>query len=255
MSATRTFVMVLTVVLLAAVPATAQFVAPGGVVPVVANNAGQEGTYWRSDVNVLNVSGEDTRIQMQLFPNTGPGGGAYEPRTSDPIDIPAGQQRAFTNVVQSVFGMPETYGTLWIYSLDGKPLVITSRTYTPGGGGTYGQDVNSVLVAANAWIAGVEHDSLYRTNVGIFWPWSQSTQFTVEVFDATGQQVGSGTVTFVDAGLQQLSLDTFGVSGLVSGWVKISASDAMSVWYAYGSTVDQKTGDAVYRVAQGHQLQ
>jgi len=248
-------VIVTLALLLVATPGLAQFVAPGGVVPVVANNAGENDTYWRSDVNVLNVSGEDTTIQMQLFPNTGPGGAAFEPQLSDPIDIPAGQQRAFTNVVQSIFAMPETYGTLWIYSLDGKPLVITSRTYTPGGGGTYGQDVNSVLVAANAWIAGVEHDSLYRTNVGIFWPWDQATQFTVEVFNSAGEKVGGGTMVFVDAGLQQLSLDTFGVSDLVSGWVKITASNAQSLWYAYGSTVDETTGDAVYRVAQGHQPQ
>ncbi len=247
--------LVVAISLLVAAPVSAQFVAPGGVVPVVANNAGEGDTYWRSDVNVLNVSGEDTTVQMQLFPNTGPGGGAYEPKLSDPIDIPAGQQRAFTNVVQSIFGMPETYGTLWIYSLDGKPLVITSRTYTPGGGGTYGQDVSSVLVAANAWIAGVEHDSLFRTNVGIFWPWTQPVQFTVEVFSSAGEQVGGGTITFVDAGLQQLSLSNFGVSNLVSGWVRISCSNAQNLWYAYGSTVDETTGDAVYRPARGYELQ
>ena len=239
-------------------PAPAQFVGPGGAVPAVANLNGRNGSFWQSDVNVLNVSGSDTTIQMVLYPNISYGQPDFAMKTSPLISIPAGQQLTLTNVVQSEFGMINAKGALMIYSTDGKPLLISSRTYTHGSSGSYGQNVSSVLVTEKGWVAGIEEDSLYRTNVGIFWPWDQSAQFTIEVHSSNGANVGTGQINFAQAGLQQRSLASFGVSQLVSGYLVITCSDAQSPWYGYATKVDGGVGnpgtnDAVYRPVRSYQ--
>jgi|GEM_PF-3111694 len=251
-------VFLLVICLAAAAPAAAQFVAPGGVIPVVANLPGLNDTFWRSDVSILNVTGESAQVMLQLYPEIRGGSPAFEPATSDAISIPPSGQLTLTNVVQSRFQLTNVKGALWVLSLDGTPLVITSRTFTTdGSGGSFGQDVTGVLVADTTWAGGLRHDGFFRTNLGIFWPWDlpagESARFDVSIHDQAGAEVGTGALTFTRAGLQQVSLDGFGVQTLVDGYAVITCSDQAAVYYAYSSRVDQITGDAVFRPARGHQ--
>lgn len=244
--------------LVAALPAGAQFVAPGGVIPVVANLPGLNDTRWRSDVSILNVTAESTQVMLQLYPEIRGGSPAFDPITSDAISIPPNGQVTLTNVVQSRFQLTNVKGALWVLSLDGTPLVVTSRTFTVDtSGGSFGQDVTGVLLAGTAWAGGLRHDGFYRTNLGIFWPWDlpvgETARLDVSIHDQTGAEVGAGAVTFNQAGLQQVSLDSFGVQTLLDGYAVITCSDLAAVWYAYVSRVDQITGDAVFRPARGYQ--
>lgn len=243
--------------ILCAVPVSAQFAAPGGTLPVIANLPGLNGTVWRSDVSVLNVGDSDTNVMFQLFPEIVGGAQAYAPKTAGPFLIRAGQQLTRTNVLQSMFQLVNTKGALRIFSTDGAPLVIGSRTYNDPGGGTFGQDVSSVLVANRGWAPGVEHDSLYRTNLGIFWQYDETVVFDVAIFKADGTQVGSGSVSFPTSGLQQLPLSSFGIdpaiAPLLDGYVVVSCRDSSALWYGYISRVDQSSGDAVFRPVRGFQ--
>jgi hypothetical protein len=244
----------LLIALLATGSASAQWVAPGGFIPVVAYNPGLNDTFWRSDVSVLNPNGQATTVILQLYPEIRGGTPAFAVQTSDPISVPANGQVTLSNVVQATFGLFNVKGALHVWSLDGSGLVIASRTYTNDTqGGTYGQDVTGMLVAGTAWAGGLRHDGFFRTNLGIFWPWDQAAHFTVTVHDATGATAGSGVVSFTEAGLQQLSFDAFGVDTLVDGYAVITCDDPGAVWYGYASRVDQITGDAVFRVARGYQ--
>jgi hypothetical protein len=238
---------------LAAAEAGAQFAAPGGTVPVVANNAGAAGTFWRSDVNIVNVGGIDTQVVLQLFPELVGGSPAFDLAILDPIGLAAGEQLSISNVVQTRFGLVDAKGGLRIYSNNGAPLVISSRTYTsdPSSGGTYGQDVNGVMVAREAWASGLRHDSLYRSNLGIFYPGLEPAQFSVMVYSSDGEEVGSGTISFSQAGFIQRSLDSFNVSMMIDGYLKLTCSDPTVGWFAYASRVDQISGDAVFRPARG----
>ncbi len=244
--------------LLATVPAGAQFVAPGGVIPVVASLPGLNETFWRSDVSVLNVTAESTQVVLQLYPEIVGGVQAFEPMTTEAISIPANGQLTLTNVVQSRFQLTNVKGALSVLSLDGTALVVTSRTFTVDtSGGSFGQDVTSVLVADTAWAGGLRHDGFYRTNLGIFWPWDlpagETARFDVSIHDQSGAEVAAGAVTFTEAGLQQLSLSSFGVQTLVDGYAVITCTDPAAVWYGYASRVDQITGDAVFRPVRGYQ--
>jgi hypothetical protein len=164
-------------------------------------------------------------------------------------------QLTIGSIVTNLFGERGKNGAISVFSTDGSPLVVASRTFTPGPtGGSFGLNVYGVLVAEKAWIAGVEHDGFFRTNVGVFTPINpaeaQSLVFTVTIFDAEGAEVGSGSLMFDDAGLIQKNLDFFGVDDpLLSGWIEIRCDDPSAIWYAYATVIDNVTGDSVYRAA------
>lgn len=244
-----------------AVPAGAQFVAPGGSVPVVASLPGANDTFWRSDVNVLNLNSSATSVVLVLFPEIKKNGPVFDIQESDPIDIDGNAQVTLLSVVTSVFGIRNKKGALYAYSLDGAPIVLSSRTHTPNPtapGGSYGLNVTGILVADTAWIAGVEDDGFYRTSVGIFVPAGasegQEVAFTVTIFDAGGSQVASGSLVFDQPGMQQKDLEYFGLQGpLLDGWIEIRCHDSLSLWYAYATVTDNASGDGVYRPAQTYQ--
>jgi len=223
-------------------------------VPVVANLPGLNQTFWRSDVYVLNMNMTDTSFVMVLYPEIVNNEPTFEPMVTDPIQLAAGKQRTFSNIVQSVFGLQGAKGGLHLISLDGLPLVFGARTYTiPEAGGSFGQNVYGVYVTNKAWVTGVRHDSLFRTNLGIFVPVDPvaGLTFTVTVYENDGTVAGTGTMQFGQAGLKQRNLDSFGVGNLIGGYVEIDSSDPGELWSGYASIVDQVSGDGVHRVAVG----
>ncbi len=251
-------ILVFAIVSMAASVVGAQFVAPGGTVPVVANLPGLNGTDWRTDISVINLAPTQTSIVLLLQPELQDGVPGFEPIVTDPINISPGAQYSVRNVVGTVFGKTDTKGGLSLFSTDGAPLVISARIYTLGdNGGSFGQNVEGQLVADQAWTAGIAHDDFYRTNIGIYVPFDPATgdtvRFNIRVFDDDGEQVGNGNLSFDRAGVQQHSLSAFGVDRLLGGFVEFDCLDPSAVFYAYASRVDQVTGDAVFRQARGRQ--
>ncbi len=256
----RRVVMLVMATLLCSAGAGAQFVGPGGTIPAVSGSkTGANGTVWRSDVSVLNLGDSDTEIVLVLFPEIRPAGPVFEIKQSDPIPLPAGQQVTFRNVVLSTFGERNKNGALTIFATDlTAELVVASKTATANPsptGGTFALNVYGVLAADDeAWIANVEHDGFFRTNVGVFVPAApesgQSYIFEFVVYDSEGLEVGSSSMVFEEAGLIQQSLDDFGLADdLLDGWVKITCSEPEVPWYGYATVIDNATGDAVYRPA------
>lgn len=245
-------------VTLAAGSAAAQFVAPGGSVPVVASVPGMNSTDWRTDVSIVNLSDTDTSIVLRLLPEIVGGDAVFDPVTLDPVPLAAHGQLTLRNIVESTFGMSDTKGALSIFSTDGAPLTISARIYTIGSdGGSYGQNVEGLLVAHQAWAGGISHDDFYRTNFGIFLPFDpppgQPVRFVVRVFDKNGELQGSANLAFNVAGVRQHSVGALGVDGLLDGYIEFESLDPSVVFFAYASRVDEVSGDAVYRQAKGRQ--
>jgi hypothetical protein len=252
-------IFLLTMLTLSAVcSANAQFVAPGGTIPVVANLPGLNATDWRTDVSVVNLGETETSVRFLLQPEIRNGVKVFEPVITDPVIIAAGAQHTMRNVVETVFGFTDTKGALSIFSDDFAPLAISARIYTLGDdGGSYGQNVEGLLVANEAWTPGIAHDDFYRSNIGIYLPFDplpgHPVRFAITVFDKDGDDVGDGEIIFRDAGVQQFNLSDFGVGMLLDGYVKFDCLDPTVTFYAYASRVDQVSGDAVFRQARGRQ--
>lgn len=234
----------------------AQGIGPGGAIPAVANLPGMGGTFWQSDVVLHNPGETSISVRLLFYPEIRNGEPDFDPVISDPTTVPPFGQVKLSNIVQTEFGMIDTKGALIVNTDDGSSVVIGSRTYTHGDdGGSYGQEVFGVLAADRAWAAGAQHDGFYRTNVGIFLPVAppngQSVGFDVIVRDSDGDEVGSGSLFFSDAGLQQRPVSFTGVDQLFGGSVEVVCSDPSYFWYGYISRVDQISGDAVYRPLRG----
>jgi hypothetical protein len=247
-------VLILTVTSLAG----AQFVAPGGSVPVVANLPGLNNTDWRTDVSVVNLTNTETSIRLLLQPEIRDGAPVFDPVLADPVTIAAGAQLTMRNIVETVFGFTDTKGALSIFTTDGADLAISARIYTLGDdGGSYGQNVEGVLMANKAWAVGISHDDFYRTNFGIYLPFDPApgapTRFVVRAYDKDGDVAGSGGITFYTAGVQQRSLSAVNVEGLLDGYIEFECLDPSIAFFAYASRVDQVSGDAVFRQAKGRQ--
>jgi hypothetical protein len=244
--------------LLTASLAGAQFVAPGATIPVVANLPGLNNTDWRTDVSVVNLDAAETSIVLLLQPEIRDGVPEFEPILTDPVPLAAGDQKTWRNIVETLFGLSDKKGALSIFSTGGAPLVISARIYTLGDdGGSYGQNVEGVLVAREAWTPGIAHDDFYRTNFGIYLPFDplpgEPVRFVVRAYAPDGELAGVGNITFNDAGLQQHGLSAIGVDGLLDGYLHIECLDPSVAFFAYASRVDQVSGDAVFRQAKGRQ--
>jgi hypothetical protein len=248
----------LVVAMLATSGVGAQWVAPGATLPVVASAPGLNSTDWRTDVNVVNLGSVETSVVMVLQPGIRNGEPEFETMTTDPVIVGAGQQLTMRDVLRTVFDLRDTKGALAVFSIDGSPLLVSARIYTTGDdGGSYGQNIEGILVANEAWASGITHDDFFRTNVGIFLPFEplpgEPVRYTVRVLDQEGVEVASGDVVFYHAGVQQRSLTSFGVGTLLEGYVEISCQDPDVTWYGYASRVDQVSGDAVFRPMRGRQ--
>jgi hypothetical protein len=254
----RRMILLTVLTLLAVCSANAQFVAPGASIPVVANLPGLNATDWRTDVSVVNLGETETSIRLLLLPEIRNGVPVFEPVITEPIAIAAGAQHTMRNIVETVFGFTNTKGALSIFSDDFAPLAVSARIYTLGDdGGSYGQNVEGLLVANDAWTPGITHDDFYRSNIGIYLPFDpapgQPVRFTITVFDKDGDEAGGGEIVFKDAGVQQFNLSDFGVAMLLDGYVEFDCVDPTVTFYAYASRVDQVSGDAVFRQARGRQ--
>lgn len=234
----------------------AQGIGPGAAVPAVASLHGVNGTYWQSDVIVQNPGETETSVRFLLFPEIQGGAQVFEPMTSASFSIPAHGQLRKTNVVQSVFGRFDKKGALQVISEDGANVVVASRTYTSDvSDGTYGQEVFGVLSKGRAYAAGLENDSLFRTNIGIFVPIPplapQVLSFELVFRDDDGQEIGRETIEFPAEGMIQRSLSGIVGDAVSSASVEVVCSDSDAIWYGYISRVDQVSGDPVFRPLRG----
>ncbi len=222
------------------------------LVPAVASASGVGGIAWRSDLRVFNPSDQAQAVTLTYLPRYGDGGSGSTQRTLQP-----GETWWVQDAVQLLTGEPGHVGSVKVdFAQTPRPPVVASRTFTPvgdGSSGTYGQLIpvvpdpelarpGEVLV-----IPGVEHSAGYRTNVGLANPTDTGTGVTVRLYDAAdGTLVGEAGYGVPAGQSIQLPLDAV-VPGLVdfTGSVEVWVTNGGGVT-AYGSVVDQATGDPVY---------
>ena len=216
------------------------------VVPRAAHLPGDAGTFWRTDVAVVNPYPYQA-VTVRV---------AYLPEKTDNSSWPfraytlgPGAQLVLDDVVGSVFGQ-EGKGSLCVWSPDGLYFTVSARTYT-GAAGTFGQTVNGQQSVnfgeAQSYTAGVRNAAGYRTNVGVF-NWSAAAlEVRADVFDDAGVLAGSRTFSLKPWSSEQVGVGTFAgnaASGYVR-WTGLTAGDGAQ-WLAYASVVDDTTGDAVF---------
>jgi hypothetical protein len=131
-------------------------------------------------------------------------------------------------------------------------LRITSRTFTAGPLGTYGQsvpDVEPASLANTLYITGIKSGGDFRTNVGLVNRSGSPVSATLTLFSATGGTSATQSVTLPANSFQQASLASYfpevegRIFDLLSMRIVVPAADVVS---AYASVVDNTTQDPIY---------
>lgn len=220
------------------------------LVPVVAHNPGQQGTFWRTDVGVFNPGGSPATVDLEYLPQglDNSGGGM----AADPVSLPAYATVVVEDVAGTLFGVANGKGALLLRG--SAPLVVASRTYTnrPGGGtfGHGGPPVRpQVLSAAPRTVAGVRQTGGYRSNVGLV-TGSRGVIVTLRLRDADGTVLATRSSLYVPP----RSLVQLGLANLFPGAPAPDPVGSLEVLpdgplLAYLSVVDGTSQDPVLVLA------
>jgi hypothetical protein len=132
--------------------------------------------------------------------------------------------------------------------------VVTSRTYTTvAGGGTYGQSIDPVAAfARDAFVPGLRSDSSFRSNIGFVNDSDVTTGVTVSLLASNGQTLATAFVQLPPKSTSQSSAAALfpGVDVNSLGFFTLQAHDDSGQLFAYGSIVDNASGDPVFFAGQ-----
>lgn len=206
------------------------------VVPVVGRAPGANGTFWRSDVAFMNPSTERLNLNIRY---------AGDNKT---LSLPA-RQTVILDDILSEFGLTSSQGSLQVSWTNAMGPVVTSRTYTTTeGGGTFGQSIDPATSFGNAvYVPGLRNDGSYRSNVGFVNGGGDTETFFVKILSPSGTELASTTVTVLPGGQAQASIGAlFPNLGSTGGFTLAAIGDGDAKLFAYGSMVDNRSGDPVF---------
>ena len=224
--------------------------APQLLIPAAGHVLGANGTLFRSEINIVNYTDRAQRVQLRWVPQSG---GEF-PNVTITINPLSGV--GAEDFVPAIMNIPTGFGAIVVTGVTsadaidpGARLFATDRiwTFQPGGDGTVSQtfdvlqtsDINNVT--GNVSILGLRRDSQYRLNVGVV-----NLAATSQVFTITTSAQDSQTITVPAFSSQQVGVGGAPASASLQVIVSnVTAGSGRSVqWVAYGSSVDNITGDS-----------
>jgi PKD repeat protein len=219
------------------------------LVSAAAQTNGIGGSVWRTELTLFNGGSEAASGQFTFIPG---GGGTV---ITYPLFLNANQSVTFTNALNDLFGLSAGSGAIAIEasSAASTPAIrVTSRTFTTGSAGTYGQSVPNVVsddLTATLLMTGLESDANFRTNVGLVNRGPAPVGAGLTLYDTNGNVIATTALTLPGNSFQQSSLGSFfptvngqSYAGLS---MRVDAATANAV-SAYGSVIDNRTQDPVY---------
>jgi hypothetical protein len=230
--------------------------APQLLIPVAGSTPGANGTFFRSDIAMINFAARDQLVKLQWVPQSGHTG------STSTITIPAHSGIRSADFVTNYLSQ-SGIGSILVSGVqsDGvtpdlnAQLYISTRVWTPqpGTSGTTSQSLPAIPISAvNTQIAGLfavggaDNPANYRENVGIvnLDPTNAQT-YQIALPTSIGPQVPAIQLTIAPMSMQQVSVGT-GLSATQQIVIQnvTGGTTQSNSWIAYGSTVDNVTGDA-----------
>lgn len=211
---------------------------------------GANGTFFHSDMTVLNYRAQSQRVAFTWMPAG---------QTADvPVIIQIGADSGIVSedFVASIL-QKSGLGALLITGVDANglfdpnaALYATERVWTPQPGttGTTSQSFPAIATAdinlTGGSILGQRQDNRYRTNVGIVNLDVQQRQFNiVESTDDPNNPTVTSLVTVPARSMTQVPLP-FAIVNALQIFIQPLPGVNQNMWMAYGSSVDNVTGDS-----------
>ncbi len=220
------------------------------VIPAAGNNPGLHGTSWSTDLAFQGLGGGDTIVAVSMLEH-GPAGARAQPVE---IVVPDLGTLHFTNVLETLFGH-QGQAALFL-EIKGGDLHVSSRTINTSNTGTYAQAVPAVSAGTGRsaiLVPGLRHgDGIWRTNLGIInlHPWELDVDVVVNT--GTGSAIPIGPITLGPYEYRQINgifrdlVDPQQELLTASVWIVDSRHYLHSRFLAYGSVIDNRTGDAIF---------
>lgn len=220
------------------------------IIPAAGNLQGGNGTYFRSDITLINHSFTPQKIIVGWLPaNTN---NCAEPVTE--ITLDAGV-RHFDDFVGQTLGKTGI-GTLFFMAVDDEGELDQfafidgfSRIWTPmpnGLAGTSSQqfaaiETDDLIGSLDAFLFGLRQDAGFRTNVGIVNFDNVAHSWTTEFHPSVGTRPADGLISVPPCSMSQSAIPPGNFGPLL---VQIVPRDGTNnAWSAYGSSTDNSTGD------------
>lgn len=222
--------------------------------PAAASLHGAGGTFFRSDVVVLNQDAQfpaEVTASYRCFL----GGCNASDRT---FALAPGELRIFRDAVGDLFALPESGGSVEFVS--NRPIAVGSRLYTPDvGRGTVGMFVPGLtLLEANpsqvlALVlrpGGLSPGS--RVNVGVFNPDDRAQIVTLRLFTSSGVLLGQHARLVEGQKGAQVN-DIFraiGIGGIFPSAYCLVEGDGARPIFAYAAVIDNESQDPIFVTGQ-----
>ena len=215
------------------------------LLPAVASAPGQLGTYFRTDVTLVNPYVYPVvSVRIWLLKNDQDNRNA--PYVT--VTLRAGETVVLRDIVATSFGF--TGGaSLILSSTNGLAFGCTARTYT-GTTGTYGFAGNGHYYrywgTAEAFTSGLRNGNGYRTNLGLVSTSSSPLTVEVNVYGSTGR-LGARRITLPPFGRTQFSVAEIApdFDNAYAVWTGVTTGSE-ATWVPFATVIDNASGDSVY---------
>jgi PKD repeat protein len=208
-------------------------------IPAVGRAPGANQTFWRSDVTLFNPNDDAMTLTLHY--------GA----TDHTLVVGAHDTAVIQDILAS-YGLTSGSGALRVTWNEATGPVVTSRTYTSvESGGTYGQSIDPIAsLGAKLFVPGLRNDTSFRSNIGFVNGGSESETFNVIVLSQFGTELGRTIVTLGADAQGQYSVSSLFPNVNASAFTLAVEGDANAQLFAYGSMVDNASGDPVFFAGQ-----
>jgi hypothetical protein len=223
-------------------------------IPVVANTPGHNGTMWRTDLDLVNLSPVEASVDIALLVSRQAN---LEPALVS-FSLQPQEHLHLADIMGAVFAANGT-GALRIVTRGGV-VHTTSYTYTTGDSGVYGQQVPAVapesallpIVLTRLSLPGFgDPQTEIRTNIGLLNLSARELQLTLTL-EGAGEITHEFDITLQPYEHRQIGTLPLSESELAASptWeLSISGFSSWFAYLAYRSVVDNQSGDARFELA------
>lgn len=221
-------------------------------IPTSAHVDGAGGTVWRTDLEIHNPGTSQAAFTIELLRRDQ----ANPAPSSTSFTLDAGAGVRYADVLSELFQF-DGAAALRITSTEGT-ITASSRTYNQTPEGTYGQFIPAVTEGAaidstnSLPLTQLSESGLtnqgYRTNIGLLNITDKTFDVRVDLYNEDGVPLGMKVVTLRASEHKQVDkiFRSVASGGLDNCYAHISTSDPEARFLAYGSVIDNRSGDPVY---------
>ena len=199
---------------------------------------GDKGAQWRSALTITNLTPDAQSLTAVYTASQG--------TFTQTMTLPAGTEERWADATEDLFAVgADTYGVLQLQSTGA--VALSSRLYTQGADGTFGQSfygVGSSQASSSGLVPDLKNSAQFRSNVGFLNLGDTPASVTVTLVDDQGAAAGTPVSLEINPqGWTQIN-DIFShaqAASVPSGYARFQASTG-AVW-AYASVVDNGTND------------